>query len=768
MSPHPPSGMPRHGSSSGSRPWWLLPGLWLFVAVLPYPFLPEGVQWRLYLVTSAGAVVALLVGLWLYRPSAPAPWRLITAASAFFFLGDLLTSVHLDADGMPIGPWSDLAYLAFYPLVFAALVLLMRRGADRDVSAWLDAVIWTVGAGVLAWEWVFEDTGLGDDLTLVRVITAAYPLMDLLLLLVLLRVAFTAARTNSALLLLAAGLAAQLVTDMVYLGGVLGDSYAAGGLMDLGWLFSYVAVAAAGLHPSMAESAVIRTRRHDGKLGGWRIPLLLVPALAAPGVLLALILSGSISGEVDDVVMATAAVFLVLVLAAARGSGLVRLANRRADDLQVRVDHDSLTGLVSRDGFAERLAGAVDDDVAADDPWSVVFLDLDDFKSVNDLQGHVAGDQLLVEVASRLRDCAGDGEVVSRFGGDEFAVLVRTSAVEPLVTRVLATFEEPVWLHGRHVYVSVSIGSAVATPGLSAVEVMRCVDVAMYDAKRSDRSWAPYHPEMSQQLLSARDNRERVAKAVADREVAPWFQPVVDLETGELEGFEALARWVAADGTMTPPDEWLPLAEATDLIVEVDRQMMCAAVGRLARWREQYGAVDLTMAVNLSGRTLHVTGIEDEILDVLLDAGVPYDRLVVEVTEGVQIQDDEVGARLQRLRARGVRIALDDFGTGWSSLSYLRRFPVDLLKLDRSFTHEVGESADTAAIPAAVVQLAGALGLGIVAEGVETMAQRAALLGLGFRLCQGYLYSPARPAEDLDQWVIQAQGVRVPLESMPR
>ena len=162
------------------------------------------------------------------------------------------------------------------------------------------------------------------------------------------------------------------------------------------------------------------------------------------------------------------------------------------------------------------------------------------------------------------------------------------------------------------------------------------------------------------------------------------------------------------------------------------------------------------MAINVSGRTLHRPGMEDEILDQLRQAAVPCHRLVVEVTEGVQIQDDEVGLRLQRLRAHGVRVALDDFGTGWSSLSYLRRFPVDILKLDRSFTKELCKGADATAIPAAVVQLAGALGLDIVAEGVETQPQRAALLHLGFKLSQGYLYSAALPGTDLDQCVLRA------------
>jgi EAL domain-containing protein (putative c-di-GMP-specific phosphodiesterase class I) len=262
---------------------------------------------------------------------------------------------------------------------------------------------------------------------------------------------------------------------------------------------------------------------------------------------------------------------------------------------------------------------------------------------------------------------------------------------------------------------------------------------------------------MSQRLVKARDDYERLATGIARGEVAPWFQPVVDLETGALHGFEALARWAGPDQvTASPADQWLPLAEESDLIVAVDLLVMHLAVEQLAHWRNAFGAVDLTMAVNLSGRTLQQPGFEAEILDRLREAKVPCHQLVVEVTEGVQIQDDEVTIRLQRLRGHGVRIALDDFGTGWSSLSYLRRFPVDTLKLDRSFTNDLGTGPDATAIPATVVQLAAALRLDVVAEGVETEKQREALIRLGFKDAQGFLYSPALPAADLDHYVLGA------------
>lgn len=753
----PLDSLDREPKRAPSRRWWWLAGLWLVTAVLPYPFLPAFLQTWVYLATGIGAVLAVHVGIRLFRPPAPTAWYLLSVGCGFLVLGDVLTYVQGNAPQIPVGVWSDLAYLAFYPLTLWALVLLMRHSSDRDTSAWLDAVIWTIGASVLAWKCVFDGSSLVENATANNIISAAYPMMDVMLLLVLLRLMFASIRDHPALLLLGIGLGVQLVTDIVYITNFADTLYTSGRLLDLGWLLNYTAVAAAALHPSMARTVHTPAPRHETRLGGWRIPLLLIPALSAPAILMVLTFTDSLAAAKTDVAVATGATVLVLILAAARGSGLVTLANRRAGDLKVRVDHDTLTELTSRDGFAERLADAVEDPAAEPDQWAVVFLDLDDFKTVNDISGHLAGDELLVEVGRRLRAAAPEQAVVARVGGDEFALLLDSSAVEPTVRRILAAVEAPVFLQGRDVYVRVSIGSATASPGLSAEELMRCVDVAMYDAKRSDRSWARYDPQMSRLLLKARDTYERLANGIAQGEVEPWFQPVVDLSTGALHGFEALARWVAPDQVpVSSADGWLPLAEESDLIVAVDQQVMHAAVRQLARWRDLFGADDLTMAVNVSGRTLQRPDIADEILHELREAGVPYDRLIVEVTEGVQIQDDEVGVRLQHLRAHGVRIALDDFGTGWSSLSYLRRFPVDILKLDRSFTSELGEGAHTTAIPAAVVQLAAALKLDVVAEGVENQLQRAALIDLGFTLSQGYLYSAAVPSAELDQDVLHS------------
>ena len=419
---------------------------------------------------------------------------------------------------------------------------------------------------------------------------------------------------------------------------------------------------------------------------------------------------------------------------------------RAAAELHDRVNLDALTGLASRERFVTELEARL----AGDRPPSIAFLDLDDFKTINDTLGHEAGDQLLRELAQRLEATVGPNDLVARFGGDEFAVLVNGD-VELVAEKLLTTLQQPVIVHGHEFGLQVSIGVTTATAMLTSTsDMLRRADIAMYDAKRAGGGWAQYQTGMSARLRRRLDLRARLVAALRDDEIAPWFQPVVDLASGELRGFEALARWIPRGETPVAIDEWLPMAEETGLVVSVDRVMCRAAVTQLADWRRRFPLDDLDLAVNMSARTLQQRGIAEGLIALLEELNVPASRIVVEVTESVLIDDERVSARLQLLRAAGIRVALDDFGTGWSSLSYLQRFPVDQLKLDRTFTAELGIEPGSEAIPAAVLQLARTLALDVVAEGVETLEQRDHLVALGFPRAQGYLFGRAQPANRLE------------------
>jgi len=383
---------------------------------------------------------------------------------------------------------------------------------------------------------------------------------------------------------------------------------------------------------------------------------------------------------------------------------------------------------------------------------------MDDFKSINDTLGHDAGDLLLIDVARRLASGVAPDDLVARFGGDEFAVLIGGD-VEQAAERLLDAFRVPLLLQGRELRLQVSIGVTTADhPGTTSGELLRRADVAMYIAKRSGGGWVKYERGMSALLRRRMDLQSRLVAGLRDGAVLPWFQPIVDLRTGQLRGFEALARWSPDGDTTLLPAEWLPMAEESGLVVLVDRAVCRAAIEQLASWRGAYPAAgELSLAINLSARTLQEAGIAAELIRMLADAGVPPNRIVLEVTEGVLIDDPEVSARLQTLRALGIRVALDDFGTGWSSLSYLQRYPVDMLKLDQSFTATLGADPGGDAIPAAVLQLARAMSLSVVAEGVETPQQRAGLLALGFQQAQGHLFAAPQPAERHEALLNQEQ-----------
>ena len=733
------------------------------VVLLVYAVGPDSTQSIAYLLLSLSAPVAIVIAL-KFRPQLrPGPWILLAVGFGLYFLGDLMVGAFELADGPAQFPNAgDVAYLLFYPVIFGALAGFLRTTGGRDRAAWIDATIWSISAFLLAWEPLIEPSITGSVARpLAAAIALAYPLLDIGLLLLLLRIVVgRCARTRSHWLLIG-GLASQTAADAVYSMQVIQQGAVGGRMVDLGLLLMYVLVGAAALDPSMTTlTDPTKTRPLSSRT---RLVTLLVPTLLAPALLVYKLTAGELSGSVRDGVVIVAASTVLTLLGVARAAGLLSVAElktrqlerrqatleavladgeRSTLELHRRVNHDALTGLASRERFVTALEAAL----ASGPPPSVAFLDLDDFKTINDTLGHDAGDLLLITLSQRLHATAGPNDLVARFGGDEFAILV-TDDVEQVAETMLATLRQPVVLEGRELRLQVSIG--VTTAGLgktSTSDMLRRADMAMYAAKRAGGGWARYQTGMSALLRERMDLRARLVTGLGEGEIQPWFQPVVDIASGELRGFEALARWMPDDGDARPPGEWLPIAEETGLVVSIDRAVCRSAVTQFAVWRSLYKIDDLYLAINMSARTLQQRGVAEGLINLLGELAVPPNRIVVEVTEGVLMDDDRVSTRLQMLRAAGIRVALDDFGTGWSSLSYLQKFPVDQLKLDRSFTAELCLVPDADAIPAAVLQLARALSLDVVAEGVETPLQLERLADLGFRHAQGFLFGQAEPA----------------------
>ncbi|HEX2016990.1 MAG TPA: EAL domain-containing protein, partial [Solirubrobacteraceae bacterium] len=428
------------------------------------------------------------------------------------------------------------------------------------------------------------------------------------------------------------------------------------------------------------------------------------------------------------------------------------------EQLHQRAYSDALTGQPNRTQFLERLETALGRARAGGSQLAVFFLDLDNFKVVNDSLGHDAGDELLRAIAPRLRRALVLTDLVARFGGDEFVVMCEGVAsqreTEAVAEAMLTSLAEPFHLAGVPHRVSASVGVASSDGQATAQELMRNADTAMYTAKARGRGhYELFDDRMRQKMVKRLSLENALAGALERDEFSLAYQPIVSLLTRRVEGVEALLRWKRADGSWVSPAEFIPIAEETGLIVPIGRWVLEQAVADLAGWRGRFGG-DLCLNVNLSPKQVSEPQLGDEIATTLRVHGVPPQALALEITEGVLLEDSErTLSQLARLRELGTGLVLDDFGTGYSSLSYLRRLPLQALKIDRSFVAALLEGSEESAIVRAVAQMGAALGLSVVAEGVETEEQLERVSELGCTSAQGYLLARPMPAAEMEQFL---------------
>lgn len=411
--------------------------------------------------------------------------------------------------------------------------------------------------------------------------------------------------------------------------------------------------------------------------------------------------------------------------------------------------HDELTNLPNRALLTEHIKLAIERPRSRDEQlFAVLFLDLDRFKNINDSLGHIAGDQLLIATARCLEDCMRPMDTVARLGGDEFAILLdgleSVSDAILVAERIQQALTRPFTLNGHEVFVTTSIGITLSNTGYEDPEnVLRDADTAMYRAKESGKArFEVFDSSMHSHAVALLQLENDLRRAIERREFKVYYQPIVNLDTDEVSGFEALVRWYHPERGLVPPDEFIGIAEETGLIVDIGILVLRESCRQLREWQARPGLKSLTVAVNLSAKQFAQPDLVSQVKEILLETGLDAQYLKLEITETVVMENAEVARNmLSQLCALGVQLSIDDFGTGYSSLSYLHRFPVTTLKIDRSFIGRMGANGENCEVVKTINTLANNLGMAVVAEGIETEDQLAQLKAMGCGYGQGYIFS---------------------------
>jgi diguanylate cyclase len=638
---------------------------------------------------------------------------------------------------------ADVAFLLFYPLAYCSLVLLFRERARHfPRSAWLDGLIVGLGltaatAAVAYGPLAFHPVGSPAAV----VVGIAYPVGDLILLLIaggLL--ALGGWRLEPTWVALAVGCVTIALADGAYLVQTAEGTYHRGDRIDPFWLISIAALAwASWLHPSR-----LRSVRLDP---GWA---LLLPGVAVTSAV-AVLVYGNVHRLPTAATVLAAGAALATLLRMLITFREIRSTARQRDEAMI----DDLTGLGNRRLLLRRLADLLAD--GCDRRHALLLVDLDRFKDVNDSLGHPTGDELLRRLAPRLSDRAMPDETVVRLGGDEFAVVVPDiagpEAAIAAADRIRTAFDAPITVDGVTLHLTASAGIALAPDhGREPTTLLSRADVAMYHAKRTTAGRTVYRPSDDRYTRERLQTAAELRRGLERGEIVCHYQPQLDLRSGRVDGVEALVRWAHPVRGLLPPDQFLPLAEQTGLMRQLTETVLRTALADCQLW-ESAGLL-LAVSVNLAAESILDRSLIDQVRDLLAETPVPTRRLIVEITEGSLLGDPEqVKVVLERLRELGVSVSIDDYGVGYSSLSYLQRLPVDELKLDRQLVTPVARDKRAAAIVGSTVDLAHALGVRLVAEGVEDWRSLGRLVELGCDRAQGYYIArPMRPG-DLPDWL---------------
>ena len=668
-------------------------------------------------------------------------WRALAIAMGLWTTGEIIRAI-VYLDGVRPSPsLPDLFFLSFYPAAYVALVLMVRaRATSFRASLWLDGAIGAFAVGALGVTFVIDPllNAAGTHRSAV-LINVAYPLSDLVLL-SMIAVAFglTGWRPGRTWTLLGIGMVLFTIADSWCVAMAGQGQYTATG-PGVTWMVALLIVAAgARVFTSIGDHSV----RFDG------LRMLVAPLMFA-SIAIGVLVAGQFTRVPASGALLAAATLLLVMLR----TGLTFRENLALLESRTQAVTDELTGLANRRHLLERLGAAL----SSPEPAGLLIADLDRFKELNDTLGHQAGDRLLIELGARLAATAGEDSVVARLGGDEFAVLITNAPDEGSLAAaagsLIDALSAPFDVDGMQLHIGVSIGGALHPRHADEpFALMRRADVAMYGAKRSGGGYELYRAEDDATSRERLELAHDLRGAAAGGEFVLHYQPKATVPDGEIAGVEALIRWNHPTRGMIPPDSFLGIAEETGMMRNLTLWVIDESLRQMAEWDEE--GVELQVAVNLAMTNLLDVRLPDDVGRLLDGCGMPASRLALEINENVVMADERrILEVLDDLRALGIELSLDDFGAGHTSFAYLKRLPIQELKIDRSFVMPIHESPDDAAIVRAATQLGRDLGLRVVAEGVETPEGWELLAAAGVDMAQGYLLSRPLPAEELLRWM---------------
>ncbi|MHB1087682.1 MAG: putative bifunctional diguanylate cyclase/phosphodiesterase [Acidimicrobiales bacterium] len=760
--------------------------LWLwalgigFVSIVGFfVFSNEAFQNVMYSWLGVSSMLAVLLGIRINQPTARMGWYFVALSGACFAIADVFTDFPMTLlhQGTNSVTFANVFYLAGYPLLFLGVARITHQRTTASLrEERADAGIVALGAFALLWQLLMSPY-LHDSLisTLVKFVDLAYPVMDVALIYIVARTLFLSRSRSVYLRLVMSAMVTMFAGDLIYDLLVLHGRYTTGSGVGAIFLAQYVLIAMAALHPSMANDLPSGADSDTAK--GYlrsQAPLVVMAGLTPP---VTLIVATQVGAPVS--VMVLSMIFIaVFSLSGFRLAWLIKRISsqsalleknlrelndsyRQRDDLEANLWHqalhDPLTGLANRSLLEDRLALARARVTRQGGIAAVLMLDLDDFKDVNDTQGHLVGDQLLIAIARRLAAVTRTSDTLCRFGGDEFVYLAEGLAdrdeLEALGARMLGQFIEPFAIGELLLEQHASIGIVIFDEkGEHDADYIRDADAAMYMAKRQRAgSYVVFTPDMRERAMSDFSLVQELRTALTRGDLSMHYQPIIDLGTVDIVGFEALMRWRHPERGLIAPDTFIPLAEKSDLIFELGRFALREALATASTW-PHLSALSRPpfVAVNLSARQFHDVHTMDLIETILEQYDFEPGRLVVEVTEYTALLNTaETVKVIARLANLGVDLALDDFGTGYSSLSHLTMLRPAYIKIDRSFVSPTVPSSQNDTLLEAIVSLGHNLAISLLAEGVETHDQLQRLRALGCEFAQGYVVSPALPANQV-------------------